>query len=138
MTEEADQATESGTEKPQAAFHAAIERSGSAVLTTEEVARHLDLSRERTQELLADLAASGRVVGRDVSQDPAVWYPAEWEAYVDRERFVVFPDRRQIVVDRPAQFTRANCESCARVNCAGRSTTTCRRSGKTANRSRST
>jgi DNA excision repair protein ERCC-3 len=115
VTEEADQATESGTEEPQAAFHAAIERSGSAVLTTEEVARHLDLSRERAQELLTDLAASGRVVGRDVSQDPAVWYPAEWEAYVDRERFVVFPDRRQIVVDRPAQFTRAQLSQFARL-----------------------
>jgi DNA excision repair protein ERCC-3 len=115
VTEEADQATESGTEEPQAAFHAAIERSGSAVLTTEEVARHLDLSRERTQELLADLAASGRVVGRDVSQDPAVWYPAEWEAYVDRERFAVFPDRRQVVVDRPAQFTRAQLSQFARL-----------------------
>ena len=119
MSEDAYRATESGHEEdpaePLAALHAAIERSGSAVLTTGEVARHLDVSRERARELLGDLAASGRVVGRDVSQDPAVWYPAEWEAYVDRERFAVFPDRRQVVVDRPAQFTRAQLSQFARL-----------------------
>ena len=119
MTEDAHRATDSGHEEdpaePLAALHAAIERSGSAVLTTGEVARHLDVSRERARELLGDLAASGRVVGRDVSQDPAVWYPAEWEAYVDRERFAVFPDRRQVVVDRPAQFTRAQLSQFARL-----------------------
>jgi len=112
---EAETETKTETEDPLAALHAAIERADSAVLTTEEVARHLDRSREDAERLLADLEASGRVSGRDVSQDPAVWYPAEWDAYVDRERVVVFPDRRQIVVDRPAQFTRAQLSQFARL-----------------------
>ena len=119
MTEEADGGsgapTETEPEDPLAALHAAIERADSAVLTTGEVARHLDRSREEAEQLLADLEASGRVAGRDVSQDPGVWYPAEWESYVDRERVVVFPDRRQIVVDRPAQFTRAQLSQFARL-----------------------
>jgi DNA excision repair protein ERCC-3 len=107
--------TEPGAKDPLARLHAAIERADSAVLTTEEVARHLDRSREDAERLLADLESSGRVMGRDVSQDPAVWYPAEWDSYVDRERVVVFPDRRQIVVDRPAQFTRAQLSQFARL-----------------------
>jgi len=119
VTEEADGGsgapTETEPEDPLAALHAAIERADSAVLTTGEVARHLDRSREEAEQLLADLEASGRVAGRDVSQDPGVWYPAEWESYVDRERVVVFPDRRQIVVDRPAQFTRAQLSQFARL-----------------------
>ena len=112
---EAETETKTETEDPLAALHTAIERADSAVLTTEEVARHLDRSREDAERLLADLEASGRVSGRDVPQDPAVWYPAEWDAYVDRERVVVFPDRRQIVVDRPAQFTRAQLSQFARL-----------------------
>ncbi|MEF8852953.1 MAG: DEAD/DEAH box helicase family protein [Haloarculaceae archaeon] len=84
-------------------------------MTTEEVARHLGRTRDEAERLLADLERSGDVVGRDVSQDPAVWYPAEWDAYVDRERVVVFPDRRQVVVDRPAQFTRAQLSQFARL-----------------------
>ena len=117
MTEDAEAGSESAAESedPLAALHGAIEQSGSAVLTTEEVARRLDLSREEAQRLLADLERSGRVRSRDVSQDPVVWYPADWESYVDRERFVVFPDRRQIVVDRPAQFTRAQLSQFARL-----------------------
>jgi len=117
VTEDAEGDSEplTETEDPLAALHAAIERADSAVLTTEEVARHLDRSREEAERLLADLEASGRVAGRDVSQDPSVWYPAEWDAYVDRERVVVFPDRRQFVVDRPAQFTRAQLSQFARL-----------------------
>jgi len=112
---ESGRETDPQPEDPLAALHAAIERADSAVLTTDEVARYLDRSRADAERLLADLEASGRVAGRDVSQDPAVWYPAEWESYVDRERVVVFPDRRQIVVDRPAQFTRAQLSQFARL-----------------------
>jgi superfamily II DNA or RNA helicase/intein/homing endonuclease len=117
VTEDADAGPESDdeTEEPLAALHGAIERSGSAVLTTGEVARHLERSREETQRLLADLERSGKVLSRDVSQDPVVWYPTDWDSYVDRERFVVFPDRRQVVVDRPAQFTRAQLSQFARL-----------------------
>ena len=96
-------------------FHAAIEESGRPVLTTDEVARQLDESREDAEALLADLSEAGSVVSRDVSQDPTVWFPAEWTDYADRERFVVFPKRRRVVVDRPAQFTRAQLSQFARL-----------------------
>ncbi len=96
-------------------FHEAVERAGRPVLTTDEIARRLDQSRDETEPWLADLEREGGVVSRDVSQDPTVWYPAEWTEYADRERFVVFPNRRQIVVDRPAQFTRAQLSQFARL-----------------------
>ncbi|MFB6141121.1 MAG: DEAD/DEAH box helicase [Halosimplex sp.] len=96
-------------------FHEAVERAGSPVLTTEEIARRLDEPRADVESWLADLERAGGVVGRDVSQDSTVWYPAEWTDYADRERFVVFPDRRQIVVDKPAQFTRAQLSQFARL-----------------------
>ena len=96
-------------------FHEAVEAAGNPVLTTEEIARHVDEPREAVETWLADLERERSVVSRDVSQDPTVWYPAEWTDYADRERFVVFPDRRQIVVDRPAQFTRAQLSQFARL-----------------------
>ncbi|WP_123534446.1 DEAD/DEAH box helicase [Halosimplex salinum] len=96
-------------------FHDAVEEAGSPVLTTEEIARQSDESRERVEAWLRDLERAEGVVSRDVSQDPTVWYPAEWTDYANRERFVVFPDRRQIVVDEPAQFTRAQLSQFARL-----------------------
>ena len=96
-------------------FHAVVDRAGTAVVTTDEVATHLDVSREAAEELLATLERSGDVLGRDVSQDPVVWYPSGWGEYVTRERLVVFPDRRQVVADRPAQFTRAQLSQFARL-----------------------
>ncbi|PSQ06603.1 helicase [Halobacteriales archaeon QS_4_69_31] len=96
-------------------FHAVVDRAGTAVVTTDEVATHLDVSREAAEELLATLERSGDVLGRDVSQDPVVWYPGGWGEYVTRERLVVFPDRRQVVADRPAQFTRAQLSQFARL-----------------------
>ena len=99
--------TDEEGESPLERFHAVIERAGSPVVTTDEVARHLETDRGIVEELLAELESAGAVAGRDVSQDPQVWYPAEWDAYANRERFVVFTDRRRIVVDDPEQFTRA-------------------------------
>jgi len=107
--------TDEEGESPLERFHGVIERSGSPVVTTEEVQRHLDAERESAVEMLSELETAGAVVGRDVSQDPEVWYPAEWEEYANRERFVVFTDRRQIVVDDPAQFTRAQLSQFARL-----------------------
>ncbi|MFB6152160.1 MAG: DEAD/DEAH box helicase [Haloarculaceae archaeon] len=102
-------------DSPLERVHGAIERIERAVVTTDEVARELGVSRGTARELLEGLETSGDVVGRDVSQDPEVWYPAGWEAYVDRERVTVFPDRRQVVVDGPSQFTRAQLSQFARL-----------------------
>jgi len=96
-------------------FVDAIEATEQPVVTTDDVARHLDIPRERAAELLGAGQQAGEIASRDVAQDPTVWYPAEWDAYADSERIVVFPDRRQLVVDQPAQYTRAQLSQFARL-----------------------
>ncbi|WP_449405110.1 DEAD/DEAH box helicase [Halorussus amylolyticus] len=89
------------------AFHDAVESFGRPVVTAEEVARALDRSQAETAEALDGLADGEGVEKLDVSADPVVWYPTDWAALADRERVVVFPKRRELVVDQPTQFTRA-------------------------------
>ncbi|WP_265107794.1 DEAD/DEAH box helicase [Halosolutus halophilus] len=88
-------------------FHDASQEVGRPVLTAAAVARALDVSHETASEALEDLADGGDLQRLSVGTDPVVWYPSELEDLTDRERVVVFPKRREIVVDRPAQFTRA-------------------------------
>ncbi|USZ70001.1 DEAD/DEAH box helicase family protein (plasmid) [Halorussus salilacus] len=89
------------------AFHDAVEEYGRPVVTAEEVSRALDRSQAETDAALDALASGEGVERLDVSNDPVVWYPTDWAALADRERVVVFPKRRELVVDQPTQFTRA-------------------------------
>ncbi|MFC4541780.1 DEAD/DEAH box helicase [Halosolutus amylolyticus] len=88
-------------------FHDASQEVGRPVLTAAAVSRALDLTHEAASEALENLADGGDLQRLSVGTDPVVWYPSELEDLTDRERVVVFPKRREIVVDRPAQFTRA-------------------------------
>ncbi|RQG91263.1 DEAD/DEAH box helicase [Natrarchaeobius halalkaliphilus] len=90
-----------------AEFHDACQREGRPVLTAGAVARWLDQPHERVSERLTALSEEGELERLSVSTDPVVWYPSELDDLTERERVVVFPKRREIVVDRPAQFTRA-------------------------------
>nr|WP_242406265.1 DEAD/DEAH box helicase [Halostagnicola larsenii] len=90
-----------------AAFHDACQQEGRPVLTAGGVARALEYPHSAVTEQLEALEAAGDVESLSVSTDPVVWYPSELEDLTDRERVVVFPKRREIVVDRPEQFTRA-------------------------------
>src|SRR6056297_2650891 len=91
------------------AFLDAVEQFGRPVVTAEEVARALDRSQAEADDALSGLAEgeSKGVERLDVSNDPVVWYPTDWGKLADRERVVVFPKRRELVVDQPTQFTRA-------------------------------
>ncbi|WP_247004895.1 DEAD/DEAH box helicase [Halosolutus gelatinilyticus] len=88
-------------------FHDASQSAGRPVLTAAAVSRALDVTHETASEELERLAARGDLQRLSVATDPVVWYPSELEDLTDRERVVVFPKRREIVVDRPGQFTRA-------------------------------
>ena len=88
-------------------FHDVCQREGRPVLTAGSVARDLEISHEEASEALEALRDSGELTRLSVSTDPVVWYPEELEDLSDRERVVVFPKRREIVADRPDQFTRA-------------------------------
>ncbi|ELZ07851.1 DEAD/DEAH box helicase family protein [Natrialba aegyptia] len=100
---------ESPSPLPLETFHDACQQAGRPVLTAGEVARTLDHhpSHDAVSDRLDALAERGDLERLAVSADPVVWYPSELEDLTDRERVVVFPKRREIVVDRPDQFTRA-------------------------------
>ncbi|RAW45567.1 DEAD/DEAH box helicase [Halorubrum sp. 48-1-W] len=88
-------------------FHEALEAEERPVATASEVARRLGTTQAAARDALADLVERGEVDRLDVESDPVVFYPTDWGALASRERVVVFPSRREIVVDRPTQFTRA-------------------------------
>ncbi|WP_396612409.1 DEAD/DEAH box helicase [Haloferax sp. S1W] len=88
-------------------FYDALEAEGRPVVTAQQVARRLGVTQAEAVEDLDELADAGRLQKVDVQTDPVVWYPTEWGQLASRERVVLFPKRREIVVDNPTQYTRA-------------------------------
>ncbi len=88
-------------------FYAAVDAAERPVLTTSQVARRLDCSREAAERELEALETAGKLDSADVEHDPVVWYPSTVGDLAGRERVVLFPTRREIVVDEPTQYTRA-------------------------------
>ncbi|PSQ43993.1 hypothetical protein BRD17_05015 [Halobacteriales archaeon SW_7_68_16] len=103
------------TDDPLRAFHDALQRLGRPVATASGVARALDATQADVDDALDGLADADAVRRLDVSTDPVVWFPTDWADLADRERVVPFPDRRQLVVDAPSQFTRARLSSFAHL-----------------------
>lgn len=88
-------------------FRDVLQRIGSPVVSSADVAAVLDRDRSAVHEALSRHAETGVLGRKDAANDPTVWYPVEWEDRLSRERIMVFPDRRELAVDRPDQFTRA-------------------------------
>jgi len=88
-------------------FHEALEAEERPIATASEVARRLGTTQSAARDALAALVDRGDVDRLDVESDPVVFYPADWGRLASRERVVAFPNRREVVVDRPTQFTRA-------------------------------
>ncbi|WP_435358804.1 DEAD/DEAH box helicase [Haloarchaeobius sp. DFWS5] len=88
-------------------FYDALEAHGRPVITASQLARKLETTQERALQALEHLEQRGDVHHASVDNDPTVWYAVDWAEMVDRERIVFFPKRRQLVVDQPTQFTRA-------------------------------
>jgi len=84
-----------------------LEERGRPLVTASEVARALGCTPAAAEDALSSLTESGHLAHFDASTDPVVWYPTDWKETVDRERAVLFPNRREVVVSRPSQFTRA-------------------------------
>lgn len=87
-------------------FREALQRVGSPVVSTADVAAVLDRDQDEVADALDALAEVGTIGRRSVT-GREVWYPIEWEDRLSQERVMVFQDRRELVVDRPRQFTRA-------------------------------
>ncbi|MFB6149166.1 MAG: DEAD/DEAH box helicase [Halobacteriales archaeon] len=85
----------------------ALEATDRPLISATRLAQVLDTSQAAASEALEALSDAGQFERVDVSNDPVVWYPTDWGALIDRERIVLFPQRRELVVDQPSQFTRA-------------------------------
>ena len=88
-------------------FYEALQDLGTPVVTASEIARTLEISQAEADSALSTLTEAGTIGRRDVESDPVVWYPIDWDARVGNEHVVLFPERREIVVEHPEQFTRA-------------------------------
>jgi DNA excision repair protein ERCC-3 len=88
-------------------FYDAVEAEGRPVVTAQQVARRTGLSHAAASDALAALERAGSVQSVDVETDPVVWFPSQLTELSTRERVVLFPQRREIVVDAPTQYTRA-------------------------------
>jgi DNA excision repair protein ERCC-3 len=106
--DETNQTDDTGTDDDRAdPFYDALEVLGRPVVTATRYAQVRNRSQAEATAELDDLERSGVVERLDVSPDPVVWYPSDWARMTDRERVVVFPERRTLVADQPTQFTRA-------------------------------
>jgi len=105
----------SGAETPAGTFYDALAALGRPLVTATRYAQERGDTQAAAAEELEALRREGVVERLDVSEDPVVWYPSDWTRLTDRERLVVFPDRRQVVADHPAQFTRAQLSQFARL-----------------------
>ena len=88
-------------------FYQTLETLGQPLVTATRYGQARDISQAAAEDHLQQLVAAGAVERVDVSTDPVVWYPSAWQRLTDRERVILFPERRQLVVDEPTQFTRA-------------------------------
>jgi DNA excision repair protein ERCC-3 len=89
------------------AFYDALEDRGRPLATATDIASALELTQADASDALDALAERGDLERLDTSTDPVLYFPTDWSETVDRERVVLFPNRREVVVDRPTQFTRA-------------------------------
>ncbi|WP_259516912.1 DEAD/DEAH box helicase [Halanaeroarchaeum sp. HSR-CO] len=96
-------------------FRDALEGVERPVVTASDVATQLGMSQSAAADLLAGLVESGDVSRVGVESDPVVFYAERWADATKRERIVPFPDRHEIVVDQPDQFTRAQLSQFARL-----------------------
>ncbi|WP_135302219.1 DEAD/DEAH box helicase [Haloarcula amylovorans] len=103
------------------AVYDAIDAVGRPHLTATELSKKTDLTPDAAREALEALARDGEIARQDVSEVESVWYPADIAELTDRERVVLFPDRREVVVEHPDQFTRAQLSQFARLQDSNRS-----------------
>nr|WP_259369973.1 DEAD/DEAH box helicase family protein [Salinarchaeum sp. Harcht-Bsk1] len=89
---------------------------GQPFATADQLSRELDVSQAAASDALDLLAERTTALERDdVSHDPVVYYPHAVADLAKTERVVPFPSRKEIVVDRPRQFTRARLSQFARL-----------------------
>ena len=89
------------------AFYDALETVGRPVVTAARYAQARKATHADASDELDALVDEGVAARLDVGDESTVWYPADLSALTDRERVILFPGSREVVVDQPTQFTRA-------------------------------
>ncbi len=103
------------------AVYDAIDAVGRPHLTATELSRKTAMTPEAARTALEALAEAGEIQRQDVSDVESIWYPTDVAEVTDRERVILFPDRREVVVEHPDQFTRAQLSQFARLQDSNRS-----------------
>ncbi|AUG46821.1 helicase [Haloarcula taiwanensis] len=116
-----DDDSDATTELELDAVYDAIDAVGRPHLTATELSRKTDLTPDEARAALEGIADDGDIERQDVSEVESVWYPTDIAEVTDRERVVLFPDRREVVVEHPDQFTRAQLSQFARLQDTNRS-----------------
>ncbi len=98
---------ESGPTLTLSTFHDVCQRAGRPFLTTAELERHAECPQSALIAGLERLVDAGDLDRLTSTEAMTIWYPTELEDLTERERVIVFPKRREVVVDQPEQFTRA-------------------------------
>ncbi len=119
MTDDGDagagEETESAIDLDMDAINEALQSLGRPIATASDLAQELERSQAAVETAIAPLVEAGEVERLDVETDPVVYYPGTVDDLARTERVVPFPDRREIVIDHPTQFTRARCAQFARL-----------------------
>ncbi len=119
MTDDGDagagEETESAMDLDMDAINEALQSLGRPIATASDLAQELERSQAAVETAIAPLVEAGEVERLDVETDPVVYYPGTVDDLARTERVVPFPDRREIVIDHPTQFTRARCAQFARL-----------------------
>ncbi len=111
--EDVDADTEDG--EPIDLVYDAIDAVGRAGITATDLAREAETDQSTAIDRLESLADAGTIRRQDVTSADAVYYPADAGAVTERERVVLFPDRREVVIEDAEQFTRAQLSQFARL-----------------------
>ena len=90
-----------------AEFYTVVDAEERPVLTAEQVARRLDSSASAARHGLNRLVTDGKLESVRIEGESVAWYPSDIRDLAARERVIPFPTRREIVVDQPTQYTRA-------------------------------
>ena len=86
-------------------FYEVLESRRRPVVTTAEVAEAIECSSPATETALSELVAASEIGRLTTDAGSDVWF-ADHTGSAE-ERLTVFESRREIVADRPAQYTRA-------------------------------
>ena len=88
-------------------FYTAVDAQERPVLTTEQVARRLEMSHAAAKSGLDALVEADKLEAVRREGETVAWYPTDIRDLARRERVILFPTRREVVVDQPTQYTRA-------------------------------